>query len=447
MISINLNPNSADNTGIDVTSVVDQIVQSESAQEVQWQQQRTVFQQQAAQLKSMQNSLGTLKTSVDALQDVLGALSAMQVTSSQPTVVTASAQAGAIAGTHLVTVGNLATTSSYYTDAVSSSSATLTPGSFTLQLGSGPGTVVTIDSTNNTPDKLASYINGQNWGVSASVITDANGARLALLSNTAGVSGDLTISNNNTGLAFHKSTTGVNAALTVDGVPISSASNTVAAAIAGVTLNLTNASAGSAVALTVAANTGKARQAVSDFVAGYNSVMTAINAQFAVDPATNKQGILAGSSAVRTLQTSLLTNVTYAISGNNGLVNLASIGVDMANDGTLSIDSAKLDDALANHFDNFKNLFQGANGTGFAQAFSTQLGKMGSSVDGLLVMGLNENTSSQRMLTDAINDFEDRMAVRRQDLIRQYSQIDTMLRQYPLLMAQITGQLASLPKS
>ena len=61
MISINLNPNSADNTGIDVTSVVDQIIQSESAPEQFWQQQKTQFQQQASVLNNLQTSLGALK--------------------------------------------------------------------------------------------------------------------------------------------------------------------------------------------------------------------------------------------------------------------------------------------------------------------------------------------------------------------------------------------------
>jgi flagellar capping protein FliD len=48
------------------------------------------------------------------------------------------------------------------------------------------------------------------------------------------------------------------------------------------------------------------------------------------------------------------------------------------------------------------------------------------------------------MLTQQISDFEDRLAQREKQLILQYSRVDTMLRQYPLLMAQITGQLNTL---
>jgi len=446
MISLNLNPNSADNVGLDVTSVVDQIVASESTLETTWKQQKTSLQQQASILNTLQSNLDTFSSSVNSLKDPLGALSALQVTSSQPSVLTAAAQNGADSGTHVVTVNNLATTSSAYTDAVASGSATLQTGTFTLEVG-GNASVVVIDASNNTLDNLAAYLNAQSLGVSASVINDANGARLALVSKTAGAPGDIAITSNTSGLVFHKAVNGVNASLTVDGVPISSASNTVSGAIAGVTLNLASAAPNTEAVLTITADSDKASQAVRKFVDGYNAIIGSLNSQFAVNAVSGTQGILAGNAALRTLQTSLLSNITYAISGNNGLVNLASLGVEMANDGTLSIDDTKFNAALGNQFTDLKNFFQSAGGTGFAQVFSNQLARIGSSVDGIIATGLDENSAVQRMLTDSITQFEDRMAVRRRQLITEYSRIDTMLRQYPLILAQITGQLSGLSQS
>jgi flagellar capping protein FliD len=61
-----------------------------------------------------------------------------------------------------------------------------------------------------------------------------------------------------------------------------------------------------------------------------------------------------------------------------------------------------------------------------------------------LSLNLSENNANQQALTRQINDFEDRLTNRRQFLINQYSQVDAMLRQYPLILAQITGQLASI---
>ena len=110
---------------------------------------------------------------------------------------------------------------------------------------------MTIDNTDNTLDGLAAAINNNtNLGVTASVITDANGARLALVSNTSGAPGNLTITPSGGVLGFNTGVTGVNAALNVDGIPISSTTNTVSGAIPGVTLNLTGLTSGTPVSVT-----------------------------------------------------------------------------------------------------------------------------------------------------------------------------------------------------
>ena len=117
----------------------------------------------------------------------------------------------------------------------------------------------------------------------------------------------------------------------------------------------------------------------------------------------------------------------------------------MANDGTLSIDSAKLSDALANNFPAVQNFFQSAGAvTGFANNFSTDLTGLTDPTQGLIGTNLTENENLQTLLTKQISDFEDRLAVQQQQLINTYSQVDTMLRQFPLIMSQITTQLASL---
>ena len=360
--SLGLNSGTATTgSGIDVTSVVAQILDAERAPERLLQQQQATLATQANTLTSINTSLNALRDSVNALKDLAGALDGMVAISSNTSILTASAQSSAASGSHIIEVQNLATTSSYYTDPVATSSRHLQAGTISLQIGSGSSSStvdIPVDSTNNTLDGLVSYINSNDLGVNASVIQDASGARLALVSKTTGATGDLTVTANTTDLAFNKSSTGKNASLTIDGVPVSSASNTVTGAIPGVTLNLTSAPQGSEVALTIGSDSTRASQAISNFVAAYNSVITAVNAQFVFNSTSNSAGPLAGDSGLRSLQASLLSDVTYSVTGNNGFVNLASIGVDMANDGTLSIDNTKLTDALANHFSDVQNLFR-----------------------------------------------------------------------------------------
>src|SRR5437016_5423735 len=232
---------SANNTGlgqgIDVSAFVTAALAGDQANITQVQSQKTAVDNQNKALAQITTELQTLQSAAFSLNDPLGSLSAQSATSSNTNVLSATASAAAISGTHFVTVNSLATTSSYYTNTVASGSTTLATGSFTLQAGRGTPVSVTIDSTNNSLDKLSSSINNLSAGIRASVINDANGSRLALVSETTGAPGDLTVSGNTTGLTFTKAVTGTNASLVVDGIPISSTSNTVTSAINGVTLN------------------------------------------------------------------------------------------------------------------------------------------------------------------------------------------------------------------
>ncbi len=429
-------------SGIDVTAVVDQILEAARGPEKLWQQQKADLTLQTTSLNNINNSLNALQTAMQALNDVSGVLNSNNATSSQPSTLTASAQSNARAGNHSIVVSNLATTSSSYSDPVANSDTAPQNGVITLQVGSA-STDITIDSSNNTLAGLANTINAQNLGVTASVITDTAGARLALVSKTTGAPGDLTVTGNTTGLVFHKSVTGQNASLTIDGVPISSASNTVTGAIDGVTLNLLSSAPNTSVQLSVGPNTSAISQAINSLVTSYNLVISSINAQFTVSGTSNTAGPLAANGSLRALQSNLLSDITYAMADNNGYSSLASLGISMANDGTLTVDSATLNDLLTNHFSDVQNFFQKASDS-FGAHLSADLTALTSPTLGILNSNLTEISNQQKVLTDTIADFEDHLATREQQLIKEYSRIDAMLRQYPVTLQAINAQLATL---
>jgi len=444
LASLNITQSSASQgSGIDVTAVVDQILESERGPENIMKQQDIDLQTEESALKSLNSGLSALLDKINALKDPLGALVQNVASSSDTSVLTATAQTSAAPGSHIVVVKNLSSTGTAYSDPVTDANTTFGTGVITLQIG-GMSHDIKVDSNNNTLTTLVQAINQQNLGVTASIISDDSGARLALVSNTTGAAGDLTITANTSELVMHKGSPGQDASLTIDGLPFSSATNTVTGAIPGVTLNLVSSAPNSEVQVNVGPDRSGAAQAVRDFVTAYNSVITAINSQYQYDSTTNQGGVLASDSSVRTLQSLLLSDVTYSVSGNNGLVNLASLGVNMADDGTLSVDSSKLNDVLANHYSDFQNFFQASN-TGYAQHFGAALDSLTDPTQGILNVDLAQNLSMQKSLTSQIADFEDRLAIRQQQLITQYSQIDTALREYPVLMQQISSQLGSLP--
>src|SRR6266436_5370229 len=315
--------------GIDVQALVTATLSGDQANITHLQNRQSSFTSQVTALQKISAELTALQSAAFAIGDPLGGLNAISVASSNSSVLSATASASALSGTHTITVTSLATTSSFYSDAVATSTTPLAQatGAFQISVGGNPPVAIDITSTNNTLVGLAASINNTpNIGVTASVISDANGARLALVSSTSGVPGNLTVTGN-----FH----------------LTDIANTVSSVINGVTLNLTSQAPGSPVTLTIAPDISKASDAINQFVSAYNTVIKDINSQFAVNFDGSGGGPLEADGSAREAQSRLLAALTASITGNNGITSLASLGVNLNNDGTLSVDSTKLTSVLS----------------------------------------------------------------------------------------------------
>jgi flagellar hook-associated protein 2 len=440
--------------GIDVQSVVAAILTPETTDLTALQNQQTDLSSNAGLLAGFNNNLNALATAVSALADPNGALAALDATSSQPTILTASAQTSAVPGTHQIVVSSLATTGAVYTDPLAGgANVSILPtgvnsGDIKLQIGGASGVTQDIPITagsNDTLTTLASYINTQGWGVTASVVSDANGSRLAIYSQSSGSPGALAITNNTTTLNFEAPVGGTNASVTIDGVPIDSASNTISNDIPGVTLNLASAAPGSTVQVTVGPDATQAAAAITSFVTAYNALIGNLNTQFTVDPSTNTEGPLGGDSELRSLQTSLLNDATYAVTGNsNGLVNLASLGISSNNDGTLTIDNAQLNTAFTTNPGAFQSFFQNTSGTGFANNFNSDLTNLTDPTQGVINLDIAENTTEAQSLATQITNLQDNISTQQAALTTQYAQVNATLEAYPLLLQEVTAELGAL---
>ncbi len=177
--------------------------------------------------------------------------------------------------------------------------------------------IIPVDSGDgtNTLTGLASYINNQqNLGVTASVVTTASGASLALVPQSSGAAGVITISNDTTGsgngmgfpnsynpasppaengMGFTDAVDGKDAALTVDGIPIDSASNTVTGVIPGVTLTLSGQSS-TPVTLQISPDLTPIATDINTFVSDWNTLITAVNAGIQTNSSTGAAGDFVG---------------------------------------------------------------------------------------------------------------------------------------------------------
>ena len=424
--------------GIDVSSAVSQILQNEALPQQQLIQQQATLQGQTSVIHSLESLISNLETSLQGLGDPAGAAASMATSSSNDAIVSATAAPGTLSGNHVVVVNNVAATGSWYTDAVASSTTALQAGSFDIQVGTNAPVTITVGSGVNTLSDLATAINQQNLGVSANVITDSTGSRLAIVSNNSGAASDFSITND-TSIAFNQAVQGKDASLTVDGIPITSASNSVTSAVNGLTLNLVSAAPGTEVNVSVSPDSDQIAQAVSSFVSAYNAVIQTVNSQFAFDQTSNTAGILAGDSTVRMLQEALLNAGSYSTAG--AISTLGQLGVSMNNDGTLTLDSSKLNGAIQNNFSAVQSFLQGTASNGFAATLNNQLGSFTDPVNGAFTVELQSIANENSDLQDQIDDFQDFLNSEQVRLTNEYNQIDATLQRLPILQKQIAAQL------
>ncbi len=462
-MGVSLNPSTIlSGQGINVSTVVQQIIGEQSGQLSIWQAQQTSFATQDGLLEGEENNLVNLQTAVAALSSPTGALTAQAANSSQQGIVTATANSTAVSGTHQIVVTSLATTGSLYTNAFAAGATTSflasgTTGDIQIQVGGASGSthdIAITQGTNDTLATLASYITKQssanNWGVTATVVSDGSGSRLSLQSQNSGAAGALSVAaNTNTTLTFAAPLGGANAVLSIDGIPFSSATNIVSGVIQGVTLTLQSQSPDTQVQLTVAPDQGQITNAVNNFISAYNTVISTINTQYVVDPTGSIPAPpLEGDISLRSLQSSLLTDSSYAIGGNSGLVNLAALGINQADDGTLSLgltpSGQTFAAVLASNPAAVQNFFQNAAGTGFATNFNADLTNLTAPKSGPLNVDLAQNQAENADLTTTITNFETQLTTETTALTSQYNKVNASLQAYPLLLQLVTETLGSI---
>jgi flagellar hook-associated protein 2 len=250
-----------------------------------------------------------------------------------------------------VTAGSSSTTSSALLSPVVSSSEQLTG---TLKVTVGNGSLQTINMSDvNTAENgttladLQQYIhsNSSSLGFDASIVTNSDGtASLELTSGTATSAGTLAVSSSlvdsSTAMAYTSTVTGSNASLTVDGINLTSASNTVSNLIPGVTFQLLapspTVSGGGQEQVQVLINNDNTgvESAVNQFVSDYNALISAVNTQEG-NTSSGTPEALFGSPTLSLLQQELLNSLNTQ--NPNGLLSSVTNNLNPTLSGSISI--------------------------------------------------------------------------------------------------------------
>lgn len=419
-------------SGLDINGMVSKLMAVEALPLQHLSVKEAGYQGQITALGSLKGALSSFQTAMSGMSTA-SQFNAVTATPADATVLTATAFSTASAGSYAVNVTTLAQAQSLEASGKPDTTSAIGAGTSTtlsFQFGTITGTpvngiypdgsgfsqdttqaggTVTIDSTNNSLQGIRDAINQANIGVSASIVNDgsANPYRLVLTSAKSGATSDMniTVTGDATLQGFlgydpslaasqHLTQTaaGQNAAFTVNGVSIQSTSNTVTTSIPGVTMNLLKT--GSSTTLNVARDTSAVQKAASDFVSAYNALNTTLSSLTSYDAATKQGGPLLGDAAVLGIQSQLRNAMNTPLTGLSGsLTNLGQIGIAFQKDGSLALDSSKLNSAVASNLSDITGLFASMGKTtdslvGFmASTAKTQPGTYAVSVSSLATQG------------------------------------------------------------
>jgi flagellar hook-associated protein 2 len=405
------------------------------------------------------SGVSTLKSTMTGFSTALanlvkGGSLQTQPTSSNAAILSATAQSGAkLSGlSSSITVTRLAAGQVARTTtavAAKDRATSLGTGALTLTIG---GKDTKIDVGDGSIDAVAAGINASKIGVTASVVTDANGGAYLSVKGATGSANAFTLKGEKGdaldigGSATKTSlvSTAQNAQLTVDGIAVERSSNTVSDLVTGVTLQLNGISTVPA-SLTSTPPTDALTQAVNDVVTTYNEVLKTITEQ--TDPITgNLRADPAAKSLLRSLQ-ALMSKplVGGAIAGLPR--SLSEIGVATNTDGTLRVDSALLAKQLAANPDTIEAMFapSGTNALGLSATLTALTTSATSTVTGLGASTVRYTAAEADVAKqqDKVTDQSAQLTTR---LTQQYASMNSRVSAYKSTQTFLTNQIAAWNK-
>ena len=478
-------------SGLDINSLVTQLMAAER-------QPLNALTKQGKAHKDKLSAFGQVRSALDTLQTALKSLStgtkfqALTATSSNTQVFSASAAGKATPASYQIEVQQLAQQHKLASTGFAAADTTIGSGTLTIEFGSydgagntfagnaaKPAQTITIDPANNTLAGIRDAINAAKASVTATLVNDgsAAGSRLVLTSTDSGTANSLKISvadddgnaidaSGLSALAYDPTAaagSGKNleqvaaardALLNIDGIAVRHPSNTVSNAIDGVTLTLAQTSAGQPQTLNVGRDSKSVTEAVQAFVDAYNSANGTLKKLSAFNGVGAQNGLLQGDGTTRAIQVRLRSLLSAPIDSGGALTTLSQIGVRFTSDGTLSLDTAKLNAAVETDFDGIAALFAksatAAEGASTSHGYAHQIGQYLDSVlrdDGSLKARTEGIDASIKRLDKRQEQFEARLLQIEKRYRAQFTALDSMLSSMNATSAFLTQQLASLPGS
>jgi flagellar hook-associated protein 2 len=433
-------------SGLDLGSLLDKLV----AVERQGAERLLNNRQARAELKL--SSIGSLRATVDTLAAAVGALKDfdldLSVTSSNKDAVTGAAAEGADPATYLIEISQLAVAQSLASDDATpfaDADAALGVGTLSMTIDGTTVNLAIADGNNSLRD-IRDAINASALDIQAAVVQDGGAWRLLLSSGKSGSEGVMTVTVDGTldarlaSAAMDETTAAQDANYSVNGLDLTSTSNTVTDVLPGLTLELKGTTTTPAT-LSVGTNADALGERLARVVTAYNGLVGNMKKLGAASPDGLTSGPLVGDAGLRSLQGSVLgifgRNLSTDHAGNP-FRNLAALGIQTSLSGEASLDMTKLRAALAQDREGVEELVA-AFGASFSNALDTYEG--GSGVFGYRSEQLNAELKRIRGDREAL---ERRLGALQERLSKRFGALDSLVSQFNSTSNYLAQQLASL---
>ena len=461
-------------SGLDVNTIVSQLVAIEK-------QPLKPLQAKSSTFQSQLSAYGTIKSQVSALGDAASTLAStsnwsVQKATSSNAAVTASVSTGASASDFSNSVSQLSRAQTTASRSLASGATLGTAGqsgSLTFTLGSwasgtfaGSGTPVTVSGINGDDSlaTIAAKINTANAGVSATVLKNGTQERLVFKASNTGEAAGFQITSDGgfagldslsfTSLAtpaesasgMQLGQTGLNANLSVNGVAIESASNTLTNVVPGLTLKLNQVTT-APVDVKIEADQEQVQKNIQAFVDSYNALAKTLTSTTRY-VSGGASGVLQGDSTTIGIQR-ILRSMVSSVSSGSSFSRLTDVGLEQQTDGTLKVNQTRLTSAFAD-MSNLQKLFTTNNSDATTNGFGLKFKDFSQGLiasDGTVT---NKATSIQGAIkrnTTEQDKVNDRAARIEKQLRQQYSALDVKMAQMGSLGSYVTAQLAQWNKT
>lgn len=459
-------------SGLDVNGIISQLVALE----------RKPIQQIQSQIGGLQSSIsawGQIKSGLAKLQDAAAKLLDTSLwqrntaTSSNENSVSVRTSGGAMAGSYQVSVQALAQAQSARTATGFAAGTPLglegrlefTRGTWSGGSFSAGGTPVSVTVTaTDTLSDIATKVNQANAGVTAVVVRSGGQENLVFKSSQTGASqgfeiraydanddlitdgttglGALSYFNNGGGIVgLTLSAAAQDAVLEIDGIAVTSASNTFSDTIAGLTLEAKSITPSPAT-VNVRSDTAAMAEAVKAFQTAFNELSKTIKDLTRADPTGQGNGPLRGDQAAIGILT-MLRNYAGAEVAGGPLARLSDLGLSFERDGSLSLNTSALEAALAAP-EAVQRVFADTP-AGVARGIR-DFTRDALATEGSAALREKSLKDTVNRKSEEIRRIEERAARNEQRLRAQYTALDTKMAQYTSLSNYITQQLGSWSK-